>query len=72
MNMKRAIEILGINRTKTGDLTPMIRALSMMSVLNTPEQNERLEAAQFVTRRWAAYQAECNAARDLKFKRKSA
>jgi hypothetical protein len=66
MTMDRAVEVLGINRTREGDLAPMIKALGMMPFLNTAEDNERREAAQFVTRRWPAYQAACNAARDLK------
>lgn len=71
MDMPRAVEILGINRTKAGDLSPMVRALNMHAFLNTPEENERLEAAQFVLRRWSAYQDACNAARDLKFRRRA-
>ncbi len=66
MTMERAVEILGINRTREGDLKPMIRALGMMPFLNSAEDNERREAAQFVVRRWPAYQAACSAARDAK------
>jgi hypothetical protein len=66
MTMERAIEVLGINRTREGDLTPMIRALGMMPFLNTADDNERREAAQFVVRRWPKYQAACNAARDAR------
>jgi hypothetical protein len=60
MNMERAVEILGINRTQDGDLRPMVVALKVFSALNTPEENERLEAAQYVLRRWTAYQDACN------------
>lgn len=66
MNMERAVEVLGINRTREGDLKPMTKALGMMSFLNTAEDNERLDAAKFVLRRWPAYQAACNAARNAR------
>jgi hypothetical protein len=68
MNMTRAIEVLGINRTQW-ELKPMVKALGLMSYLNTPEETERRAAAQFVLRRWQAYQAECNKARDRRFAR---
>lgn len=68
MNMDRAIEILGINRTKNMDLVPMVKALGMMSFLNTNEENERRAAGQYVLRRWDAYQAECNARRNRRSK----
>lgn len=67
MDMNTAISILGINRTKDMDLRPMVKALSMMSAMNTPEENRRLEAAKFVLRRWSAYQTACNKARDRLF-----
>lgn len=63
MNMERAVDILGINRTKDSDLVPMVQALKLFSRLNTPVENERLEAGEFVLRRWAEYQAECNTRR---------
>jgi len=66
MTMERAIEILGINRTREGDLKPQVKALGMMPFLNTMAQNEEREAGQFVLRRWDAYQAACNAARDAR------
>lgn len=69
MDMNRAVEVLGINRTREGDLKPMVKALGFMAALNTAEENERREAAQFVIRRWPAYQAVCNAARDAKVRR---
>lgn len=63
MNMDRAVEILGINNTK-GPLQNMVRALSMMTWLNTPADTERREAAQYVLRRWKAYCDECNRRRN--------
>ena len=69
MDIENAIEILGINRTKAGDLQPMVRALSLCGWLNTAEDNERLEAARHVLRRWSVYQEACNKARDLRIRR---
>ena len=66
MDMDRAIQILGINRTRANDLSPMVKALGMHPWLNTPEDSQRREAAQFVLRRWRQYQNECNRRRDLK------
>lgn len=67
MTMDRAVEILGINNTK-GPLQNMVRALSMMTWLNTPADTERRAAAQYVLRRWKAYCDECNRRRDLKWR----
>jgi hypothetical protein len=69
MTLERAVEVLGINRRKDGDLREMARALSMMSWSNTAEENERLAAAKFVLGRWKAYQAECTRIRDERFRR---
>ena len=69
MDMQTAVSILGINRTKDGDLREMVKALGMMSYLNTEEDNQRRAAAQYVLKRWPQYQTECNRQRDLKFKR---
>lgn len=69
MTMGKAVSILGINRTRDGDLRPMVKALTLLPMLNTDEDNTRLAAARFVLRRWDAYQTECNKARDLKFRR---
>lgn len=69
MTMDKAIEILGINRTRNGDLLPMIRALELLGgFFNSVQENERLKAARFVTRHWQAYQAACNAYRDKRGK----
>lgn len=63
MTMDRAIAILGINASRT-PLRNMSIALGMMTWLNTPEDWERRKAAQYVLRRWSAYQRECNRRRD--------
>jgi len=64
MTIERAIALLGINRTRDGDLRPMVRALGLYPWLNTPEMTERRLAAQYVLRRWKAYQSECNRLRN--------
>ncbi len=60
MNMDRAISILGINRTRDNDLRLMVKALGLMTWLNTPEDWDRHRAGQYVLRRWSRYTAECN------------
>lgn len=69
MNMDKAVAILGINRRRDGDLREMVKALKMMRALNTQEEEERLAAGEYVLRRWTAYQAACNAARDARYRR---
>lgn len=69
MTMERAVQVLGANRTRDGDLKPMVKALKLHPWLNTPAEAERLKAAEFVLRRWPAYQAACQATRDLKTRR---
>ena len=66
MDMDTAISILGINRTRDNDLQPMVKALELFSVLNTPEEVRSLQAAKYVLRRWKTYQAECNLRRDMR------
>jgi hypothetical protein len=66
MDMETAIAILGINRTRDNDLRPMVNALELFSVLNTPEEVEKLDAAKYVLRRWKTYQAECNIRRNMR------
>lgn len=65
MDMDRAISILGINRTRTGDLAPMAKALGIHFWLNTEAEDERRAAVNYVLRRWRTYQQECNRRRDL-------
>jgi len=69
MDMNRAVNIIGIGATKV-PLQHMVKALGLMTYLNTPEDWERREAAQYVLRRWKEYQAEANKRRDAKFKRR--
>lgn len=67
MNMDKAIDILGINATRIPTRN-MARALSMCTWLNTESDIERKIAADYVLRRWGAYQKACNARRDAMFK----
>lgn len=69
MDAKQAADILGINRTKTGDLAPMVKALSFHAFANTAEENQRRDAAQWALKNWRAYQDECSARRDAKGRR---
>lgn len=69
MNASQAADILGINRTIQGDLGPMVKALGLFSWNNTPEDEQRWEAAKWAIKNWKAYQAECNRRRDLRYRR---
>jgi hypothetical protein len=68
MDIERAVEILGINRRRDGDLRPMVKALELFPRLNDEDEKVRLEAAKFVLRRWDTYQAECNFRRSFRKK----
>jgi hypothetical protein len=65
--MQEAIRILGSNRARY-EIQNMALALLFGSYLNTPEENARLEASNFVLKRWKAYATACNAARDARQK----
>lgn len=65
MDLDKAIEVLGINRTKDNDIKNMVMALSMFSTLNSTEENERLNAGKYVLKNWPAYSSECNIRRAL-------
>lgn len=66
MTMGDAIRILGMNRARY-EVQNMALALVFGSYLNTTEERNRLEAANFVLKRWKAYQKACNAMRDKLF-----
>lgn len=66
MTLNEAVDLLGINRTKDGDIRQMVRALSLVEFMNTDEENRQLAAGRYVLRRWPQYQAECNLRRDLR------
>ena len=65
LNLKRAVDILG---SGTGPdsfgFANMIRALQMCPGMNTPAENERLEAALYARRHRKAYRAELQRRRD--------
>ena len=63
MNMQRAIKALGSNRARY-EVQAIALALLFGSYLNTQEEKERLEAANYVMRHWKAYAKACNALRD--------
>jgi hypothetical protein len=67
MNMDKAIQILGINATRIPTRN-MAKALGMAAWLNTEADIERKLAAEYVLRRWNAYQSACNSIRDSRFK----
>lgn len=60
MNAHLAADILGMNRARW-EVAAMARALSLMSYLNTAEEEARRKAAQWAIRNWRAYRAECSA-----------
>ena len=62
MTMERAIKALGYNRARY-EVQNMALALVFGSYLNTPEERERLEAANYVLKRWKAYVRACDKAR---------
>ena len=63
MTMERAIKALGYNRARY-EVQNMALALVFGSYLNTPEERERLEAANYVLKRWKAYVRACDKARN--------
>ena len=68
MSMNDTIAALGINRARY-EVQNMALALIFGSYLNTPQEQVRLDAANYVLKRWKAYQRACNAARDAIFTR---
>lgn len=68
-NTVDAADVLGVNRTHH-ELRNMVCALSMCSVLNTPEENERLAAARFALSNWDAFQTRCNTMRSVKSRKR--
>ena len=67
MTMLEAVKILGSNRARY-EVQNMALALLFGSYLNTPEERARLEASNYVLKRWKAYATACNAARDARQK----
>lgn len=50
MSKEQAQNILGSNRTKW-ELKNIVKALSLLSLLNTSEENQRLEAAKILLKK---------------------
>lgn len=67
-NAATVADILGISRARW-ELRNMARALSLMSWLNTADDETRRAAANWALRHWQAYAAECNRRRDIRFNR---
>ncbi len=61
--LRQAARVLGLNRTRDGDLRPMVYALRMLPRLNTPEENQRLDAAVYAMRHWTEFQNLCGRVR---------
>ncbi len=67
MTLTRAADILGSGMGPGSfGFDNMIRALRLMPAMNTPAENERLEAALYAKRHRAAYQREMQDRRDAR------
>ena len=70
MNAERAFKSIGFNGSGV-PFENMIKALQMMSWLNTTADTERLDAAKWVKKNRKAYAAFCSVKRDQKFSMRS-
>jgi hypothetical protein len=61
--LKQAARVLGLTRTRDGDLRPMVHALKLIPSMNTAEENERLAAAVYAMRHWREFQNLCGRVR---------
>ena len=68
MDMKRAIQALGNNRARY-EVQNMALALMFGSYLNTEAERDRLEASNYVLKRWGAYSKACDDIRDKRHAR---
>ena len=68
MTMEEACRIVGYNAERYATRN-MTKALKKLRLMNTEEQETRLQAGLFVLRRWKKYQQACNEYRDNKFRR---
>lgn len=57
--LKDAARVLGLARTRDGDLRPMVHALRLIPTMNSAEENERLAAAVYAMRHWREFQNLC-------------
>lgn len=67
MDMNKAIEIFGIHRTKD-DVENIVAALKLFTALNTPEENVKLEAGEYVLAHWKTFQGETARRRNMQAK----
>lgn len=65
MDMNKAINIFGIHRTKD-EIENTVAALKLFTSLNTPEENEKLEAGEYVLENWRTFQSETARRRNTK------
>jgi len=65
MDMNKAIEALGSNRARY-EVQNMALALMFGSYLNTKEERDRLEASNYVLKRWKAYAKACDDIRNAR------
>ncbi|QIV65906.1 hypothetical protein Cp1R7AA1_012 [Mesorhizobium phage Cp1R7A-A1] len=61
--LRQAARVLGLSRTRDGDLRPMVHALKLFPAMNTAEENARLDAAVYAMRHWREYQNLCGRVR---------
>lgn len=65
MDMNKAIDVFGINRTKE-EVENLVAALKLFRSLNTPEENEKLAAGEYVLEHWKTFQSETARRRNTK------
>jgi hypothetical protein len=61
--LRQAARVLGLSRTRDGDLRPMVHALRLIPSMNTAEENARLAAAVYAMRHWREFQNLCGRVR---------
>ena len=69
MNMEKACRIVGYNAERYA-IRKMTEALQMFRLMNTEEEETRLQAGFFVLRRWKKYQQACNEYRDNSYEKR--
>ena len=65
MNLKMAAEIIGYNTSRI-PLQNMVKALGMLTYLNTDEENQRRDAGKIVLKNWNEYCELCSEKRNRK------
>lgn len=67
MNAETAYHLVGNANAQEPYLSNMIRALTICSYSNTPEENARLAAAKWIKRNRKAYLLHCQTAREMRY-----